>query len=259
MVISALEHYDAASLIGVLMTGMGNDGAAAMTRLHAQGGRTIAEAEVHRRSLGHAGGTRETGRGGVRASGRRDRRGGRRIGWHLCRSLSVTLRPSDRARRRMMGWRRILLRLAVRTRGAVERGPRARRSRRRRRGLGDGVAQRANSARARSHHDGARAPRRRGECAGAVAVFAIAGCGQRAAAIEALQAMPAAILPFMDALLGDGDSDVRILATELARNLPAATPPAFCAHVSPRDASECLRGGDRSPGGGRDARRASGA
>jgi two-component system chemotaxis response regulator CheB len=40
-----LEHYDAASLIGVLMTGMGNDGAAAMTRLHAQGGRTVAEAE----------------------------------------------------------------------------------------------------------------------------------------------------------------------------------------------------------------------
>lgn len=45
MVSSALEHYDAASLIGVLMTGMGNDGAAAMTRLHAQGGRTVAEAE----------------------------------------------------------------------------------------------------------------------------------------------------------------------------------------------------------------------
>lgn len=45
--------------------------------------------------------------------------------------------------------------------------------------------------------------------------------GERAAAIEALQAMPEAILPFMDALLGDGDSDVRILATELARNLPA--------------------------------------
>jgi len=45
--------------------------------------------------------------------------------------------------------------------------------------------------------------------------------GERAAAIEALQAMPAAILPFMGALLSDDDSDVRILATELARNLPA--------------------------------------
>ena len=44
---------------------------------------------------------------------------------------------------------------------------------------------------------------------------------QRAAAIEALQALPAAIAPFMAALLGDTDADVRILATELARNMPA--------------------------------------
>ena len=45
--------------------------------------------------------------------------------------------------------------------------------------------------------------------------------GQRAAAIEALQALPEAIMPFMAALLGDDDADVRILATELARNMPA--------------------------------------
>jgi HEAT repeat protein len=45
---------------------------------------------------------------------------------------------------------------------------------------------------------------------------------QRAAAIEALQALPEAIMPFMVALLHDADSDVRILATELARNMPAA-------------------------------------
>ena len=45
--------------------------------------------------------------------------------------------------------------------------------------------------------------------------------GQRATAIEALQALPEAILPFMAALLADSDSDVRILATELARNMPA--------------------------------------
>ena len=45
MVTSALEHYDATQLIGVLMTGMGRDGADAMTRLRKQGGRTIAEAE----------------------------------------------------------------------------------------------------------------------------------------------------------------------------------------------------------------------
>ncbi len=46
--------------------------------------------------------------------------------------------------------------------------------------------------------------------------------GQRAAAIEALQALPAAMAPFMAALLADDDSDVRVLATELARNMPAA-------------------------------------
>ena len=46
--------------------------------------------------------------------------------------------------------------------------------------------------------------------------------GERAATIEALQVLPQAIMPFMATLLGDGDSDVRILATELARNMPAA-------------------------------------
>ena len=45
--------------------------------------------------------------------------------------------------------------------------------------------------------------------------------GLRVAAIEALQALPDAILPFLTALFSDSDSDVRILATELARNLPA--------------------------------------
>ena len=45
LVTSALEQFDATQLIGVLMTGMGNDGADAMTRLRAKGGRTIAEAE----------------------------------------------------------------------------------------------------------------------------------------------------------------------------------------------------------------------
>jgi HEAT repeat protein len=45
--------------------------------------------------------------------------------------------------------------------------------------------------------------------------------GRRAAAIEALQSLPDAILPFMASLLGDTDSDVRILAIELARNMTA--------------------------------------
>ena len=46
--------------------------------------------------------------------------------------------------------------------------------------------------------------------------------GERAAAIEALQALPEAILPFLPELFSDSDSDVRVLATELARNVPAA-------------------------------------
>jgi len=46
--------------------------------------------------------------------------------------------------------------------------------------------------------------------------------GARAAAIEALQALPHAIAPFMAALFSDGDSDVRLLATELARNMEAS-------------------------------------
>jgi two-component system chemotaxis response regulator CheB len=45
LVTSALEQVGAGSLIGVLMTGMGRDGAEAMTRLRGEGGRTIAEAE----------------------------------------------------------------------------------------------------------------------------------------------------------------------------------------------------------------------
>ncbi|HET9107564.1 MAG TPA: chemotaxis-specific protein-glutamate methyltransferase CheB [Steroidobacteraceae bacterium] len=45
LVRSAMEHLPAAQLIGVLMTGMGNDGADAMTELRAKGGATIAESE----------------------------------------------------------------------------------------------------------------------------------------------------------------------------------------------------------------------
>ena len=45
MVMSALAHFPAASLIGVMLTGMGSDGAPAMTRLKQEGGRTIAEAQ----------------------------------------------------------------------------------------------------------------------------------------------------------------------------------------------------------------------
>jgi two-component system chemotaxis response regulator CheB len=45
LVRSAMDHLPADRLVGVLMTGMGNDGAAAMTLMRDQGGRTIAEAE----------------------------------------------------------------------------------------------------------------------------------------------------------------------------------------------------------------------
>jgi two-component system chemotaxis response regulator CheB len=45
LVTSAMDHLSPTQIIGILMTGMGSDGAQAMARLHAQGGRTIAEAE----------------------------------------------------------------------------------------------------------------------------------------------------------------------------------------------------------------------
>jgi two-component system chemotaxis response regulator CheB len=45
LVRTAMEHVAPRQLIGVLMTGMGNDGAAAMAHMRTLGGRTIAEAE----------------------------------------------------------------------------------------------------------------------------------------------------------------------------------------------------------------------
>lgn len=45
LVTSAMAQAPASQIVGVLMTGMGYDGAPAMTRLREQGGRTIAEAE----------------------------------------------------------------------------------------------------------------------------------------------------------------------------------------------------------------------
>ncbi len=45
LVRSAMEHLAAMQIIGVLMTGMGSDGAAAMAPLRKRGGRTIAESE----------------------------------------------------------------------------------------------------------------------------------------------------------------------------------------------------------------------
>jgi two-component system chemotaxis response regulator CheB len=45
LVSSAVQHVDPAHLLGVMLTGMGDDGAAAMADLRARGGRTIAESE----------------------------------------------------------------------------------------------------------------------------------------------------------------------------------------------------------------------
>ncbi|MFI3123752.1 MAG: chemotaxis response regulator protein-glutamate methylesterase [Methylococcales bacterium] len=42
---SALENYDAAKIIGVMLTGMGNDGSDSFAQIKKQGGRTIAESE----------------------------------------------------------------------------------------------------------------------------------------------------------------------------------------------------------------------
>ena len=46
--------------------------------------------------------------------------------------------------------------------------------------------------------------------------------GLRAAAIEALQALPSAMAPIIVQLFSDPESDVRLLATELARNMKAS-------------------------------------
>ena len=45
----------------------------------------------------------------------------------------------------------------------------------------------------------------------------------RTEALDALCAMPGATLPHLPALLADADSDVRLLACEIARQLPAPT------------------------------------
>ncbi|GEP59865.1 protein-glutamate methylesterase/protein-glutamine glutaminase [Reyranella soli] len=45
LVRSAMDHVSPAQIVGILMTGMGSDGAEAMALLRARGGRTIAEAE----------------------------------------------------------------------------------------------------------------------------------------------------------------------------------------------------------------------
>ncbi|MEM0906495.1 MAG: chemotaxis-specific protein-glutamate methyltransferase CheB [Pseudomonadota bacterium] len=61
MVSSALSVMPASDLVGVLLTGMGRDGADAMARLHRDGGRTIAESEETAVVFGMPGALVETG------------------------------------------------------------------------------------------------------------------------------------------------------------------------------------------------------
>ena len=84
LVESALGLFEAGRLVGVLMTGMGNDGAQAMTRLRSQGGRTIAEARGDGDRLGHARRAR---------AGRRGR--GRVVPWTRSPATSSPWRHSD--------------------------------------------------------------------------------------------------------------------------------------------------------------------
>lgn len=57
----------------------------------------------------------------------------------------------------------------------------------------------------------------------------------RAAAVEALRALPNALAPFMPQLLSDWESDVRLLATELARNMDAAQATALLCDLIERE------------------------
>jgi len=58
---------------------------------------------------------------------------------------------------------------------------------------------------------------------------------ERAASLDALQALPEAVAPFVASLLADGDADVRILATELARNMPQVEATSLLCQVLERE------------------------
>ena len=80
--------------------------------------------------------------------------------------------------------------------------------------------------------------------------------GQRAASIEALQAMPEAILPFMATLLADSDSDVRLSGDRIGpQHAGRGRNPDIMQTAAARAAPQCLRRGGRRAGGGGDARR----
>jgi len=90
MVASALENIDASQMIGVLMTGMGNDGAEAMKRLRQAGGHTIAEAESTAIVWGMPGELVKNGGGRKGAAAGGYRWNDNRHGERPCRSLKAT-------------------------------------------------------------------------------------------------------------------------------------------------------------------------
>lgn len=59
--------------------------------------------------------------------------------------------------------------------------------------------------------------------------------GLRTLALDALRAMPAAVAPRLQSLLGDPDPDVRLLSCEIARDLPSAQVSALLAALLDRE------------------------
>ena len=88
-------------------------------------------------------------------------------------------------------------------------------------GAGGGARHRTRFPRAGGNDDRSHPHWGRGQCQGVAALLRSQDAGLRAATIEALQSLPNAISPYVDQLLEDSDSDVRLLATELVRNMPA--------------------------------------
>ena len=72
----------------------------------------------------------------------------------------------------------------------------------------------------------------RGQRGGDTALSSFAGCGHRAAAIESLQALPDAIMPFMAALFGDDDPMYASSRLNWRATCRRRKPPGYCAACS---------------------------
>ena len=142
-------HVPPSQLIGVLMTGMGNDGAAGHGALRAEGGRTIAEAEETAVVWGMPRRARQGGRGRLGRAAAQDRGPTAEIDADPCRSYvspqdrsaapppdpaAVLRRARKRHRRRALGGRARRSRAARRRRRLWAGASRARRNRARARG-----------------------------------------------------------------------------------------------------------------------------